>query len=146
MAVCPNCGAFNNDGSKFCTSCGGAIPAAQPAPQAAPQAAAQPAPQAAAAGNPDRSCTACICAAYYPAHPEQGKGQEQRFLHGWFSLIDNRSLHDRFHEPFRTYFLDHRIDISFQEESARQGQGYCGHYHIRDHCTRPGLNICHGME
>jgi hypothetical protein len=47
MAVCPNCGAFNNDGSKFCTSCGGAIPAAQPAPQAAPQAAAQPAPQAA---------------------------------------------------------------------------------------------------
>ena len=46
MAVCPNCGAFNNDGSKFCTSCGGAIPAAQPAPQAAAQPAPQAAPQA----------------------------------------------------------------------------------------------------
>ena len=42
MAVCPNCGALNNDGSKFCTSCGGPLPVAQPAPQPA----AQPAPQA----------------------------------------------------------------------------------------------------
>ena len=42
MALCPNCGALNNDGSKFCTSCGGPLPVAQPAPQPA----AQPAPQA----------------------------------------------------------------------------------------------------
>ena len=40
MAVCPNCGASNNDGAKFCSSCGGPLPAPvqqpvyqQPAPQ-----------------------------------------------------------------------------------------------------------------
>ena len=44
MAVCPNCGASNNDGAKFCTSCGGPLPAPvqQPVQQPAPQPAAQP--------------------------------------------------------------------------------------------------------
>lgn len=49
MAVCPNCGASNNDGAKFCSSCGGPLPAPvqqpvyqQPAPQPVYQ---QPAPQ-----------------------------------------------------------------------------------------------------
>ena len=46
MAVCPNCGALNNDGSKFCTSCGGPLPAAQSVQQPVQQAAPQPAPQA----------------------------------------------------------------------------------------------------
>ena len=38
MAICPNCGTNNNDGSKFCYNCGGPIPAVQPAQQAVPQA------------------------------------------------------------------------------------------------------------
>jgi len=33
MAVCPKCGTTNNDGSKFCYNCGGAIPAAPQAPE-----------------------------------------------------------------------------------------------------------------
>ena len=41
MAICPNCGALNNDSSKFCIGCGAPLPAAQPAAQPA-----QPAPQA----------------------------------------------------------------------------------------------------
>lgn len=55
MAVCPNCGANCADGTKFCSSCGGPLPAPvqqpvqpayqQPAPQPAPQPAAQPAYQ-----------------------------------------------------------------------------------------------------
>ena len=44
MAICPNCGTNNNDGSKFCYNCGGPIPAGQPAPQ--PQPAQQAVPQA----------------------------------------------------------------------------------------------------
>ena len=43
MAICPNCGALNNDSSKFCISCGAPLPVAQPAAQ--PAAPAQPAPQ-----------------------------------------------------------------------------------------------------
>ena len=38
MAICPNCGTNNNDGSKFRYNCGGPIPAGQPAQQAVPQA------------------------------------------------------------------------------------------------------------
>ncbi len=47
MAVCPNCGASNNDGAKFCTSCGGPLPAPvqQPAAQPVQPAYQQPAPQ-----------------------------------------------------------------------------------------------------
>lgn len=29
MAICPNCGAANDDGTKFCTSCGGPLPVTQ---------------------------------------------------------------------------------------------------------------------
>ena len=43
MAICPNCGALNNDSSKFCISCGAPLPIAQPTAQ--PAAPAQPAPQ-----------------------------------------------------------------------------------------------------
>lgn len=46
MAICPNCGALNNDGSKFCISCGAPLPVPQPAAQPAAQPAPQPAPQA----------------------------------------------------------------------------------------------------
>ena len=42
MAVCPNCGAANNEGSKFCSSCGGPLPVSAPAPAAAPAPAPQP--------------------------------------------------------------------------------------------------------
>lgn len=44
MAICPNCGALNNDSSKFCISCGAPLPVPQPAEQPAVQP-AQPAPQ-----------------------------------------------------------------------------------------------------
>ena len=30
MIVCPNCGAANNEGSRFCINCGGALPEMQP--------------------------------------------------------------------------------------------------------------------
>ena len=46
MAICPNCGALNNDSSKFCISCGAPLSVPQPAPQPAEQPA--PAPQPAA--------------------------------------------------------------------------------------------------
>ncbi len=48
MAVCPNCGASSADGAKFCSSCGGPLPAPVQQPvqpvyqQPAPQPAAQP--------------------------------------------------------------------------------------------------------
>lgn len=45
MAVCPNCGAYNNDGAKFCTSCGGPLPVAQPVQQPAQQPVQQPVQQ-----------------------------------------------------------------------------------------------------
>lgn len=54
MAVCPNCGANCADGTKFCSSCGGPLPApvqqpaAQPVQPAYQQPATQPAPQPAA--------------------------------------------------------------------------------------------------
>ena len=53
MALCPNCGASNTDGSKFCMYCGGAMPAdAAPAAQPAPAQETQPAPQPAPVAAP----------------------------------------------------------------------------------------------
>ena len=54
MAVCPNCGASCADGTKFCSNCGGPLPAPVQQPAAQPvqpvyqQPVAQPAPQPAA--------------------------------------------------------------------------------------------------
>ena len=47
MAVCPNCGASCADGTKFCSNCGGQLPAPvqQPAAQPVQPAYQQPAPQ-----------------------------------------------------------------------------------------------------
>ena len=37
MAFCPNCGSANNDGARFCSGCGGPLPAAQPQALVQPQ-------------------------------------------------------------------------------------------------------------
>ena len=45
MAFCPNCGSAINDGAKFCSTCGGALPAAQAQAVQAPAQPIQPQPQ-----------------------------------------------------------------------------------------------------
>ena len=45
MAVCPNCGALNNDGAKFYTSCGGPLTVPQPVAQPAQESVQIPNPQ-----------------------------------------------------------------------------------------------------
>ncbi len=55
MAVCPNCGAQNYDGAKFCTSCGGPLPVAQPVQQQPVQQPVQQAqPEAVQIPNPQQ--------------------------------------------------------------------------------------------
>ena len=127
MAVCPNCGALNNDGSKFCTSCGGPLPVAQPAPQPA----AQPAPQASVEiPNPQNQ--------YWqqPAQPQQA--QVERTLHGRSGIVDNRLVYLRSYKYLWFPVLTYRTYCGLQEERARQGQGYRRLDRFRRAYLRPG--------